>query len=425
MVKKINVGIIGLGTVGLGVVDILKENSKLIKQRTGVDINIIATCTRTQEKAEKAGIDMTTFTTDYNDIIKNPDVDIVVELIGGYEPARTIIMDAIKYGKNVVTANKAVISKFGYEIYETAQANGVNVLFEAAVGGCIPILRTIEETYNSDRITNIYGILNGTTNYMLTKMTEGQSYEDALKTAQELGFAEADPTFDVEGLDCGQKLGIAASLAFDVKVEGDYLVEGITKITKQDIDYAKELGYAIKLISMGKRFNGSVELRSHPTMIPSDHVLAGVNNEYNAFLFSGKCIDEVMLSGKGAGKYPTASVVVSDLIEVGSRTRVAERHFKDIELVSKDDIVSRYYLRLNVLDKPGVMASIAKQLGDNDVSFSAIHQKETTDSEKKIVPVIILTHETQEGRIKAAFEGIKKLDIVKGDAVIIRVDELI
>ncbi len=422
MVKKLNVGLIGLGTVGLGVLDILKENSNLIEQRTGVAINVIAACTRTQEKAEKAGVDMTTFTTDYNEIINNTDVDIVVELIGGYEPARTIIMDAIKAKKNVVTANKAVISKFGYEIYEAAQANGVNVLFEAAVGGCIPILRSIEETYNSDRITNIYGILNGTTNYMLTKMTEGQSYEDALKTAQELGFAESDPTFDVEGLDCGQKLGIAASLAFDVKIDSDYLVEGITKISKKDIDYAKELGYTIKLISMGKRYKDKVELRSHPTMIPSDHVLAGVNNEYNAFLFSGKYVDEVMLSGKGAGKYPTASVVVSDLIEVGSRTRVAERHFKEIELVAKEDIVSRYYLRLNVLDKPGVMASIAKQLGDNDVSISAIHQKETN---KEVVPVIILTHETREGKVIAAFDGIKELGISKEELILIRIDELI
>lgn len=422
MVKKINVGIIGLGTVGLGVIDMLKKNSELIQDRTGVLVNVIATCSRTQEKARKSGIDMTTFTTNINEIIENPDIDIVVELIGGYEPAKTIIVDAIKAKKHVVTANKAVISKYGYEIFELAQKNGVNVLFEASVGGCVPILRTIEETYNSDRITNIFGILNGTTNFMLTKMNEGKTYEEALKLAQDLGFAESDPSFDVEGLDSGQKLGIAASLAFDVKIGSDYLVEGITNITKQDMKYAKELGYTIKLISIGRRFKDSVELRSHPTMIPSNHVLAGVNNEYNAFLFSGECIDEVMLSGKGAGKYPTASVVVSDIIEICSRTKLAVRTFKEIKVIPKQEVNSRYYLRVNLLDKPGVMAKIAQKLGDNNVSISGIFQKET---DKEIVPVVILTHKTKEGNMISAFESIKKLDIVSGESVIIRVDDLI
>jgi len=418
MSKTINIGLVGIGTIGSGVVEILKNNSEVIEKRTGIKINLAGVCDLKEDLAKQLGID--NFTKDYKDLLNNKDIDVIIELIGGYEPAHTIILEAIKAKKHIVTANKAVIAKFGYEIFQEAQKNNVNVLFEAAVGGCIPIIRAIEESYSSDKIEQVYGILNGTTNYILTRMSEGQEYEVALKKAQELGFAEADPTFDVEGLDASQKISIIASLAFDAKIMQKPLTEGITKITKQDMEYAKEMGYVIKLLAIAKKQNGSIELRTHPTMIPQNHVFANINEEINAVLVSGKQVGNVLLSGKGAGKLPTASVVISDVIEIGSRIRITERNFEDVNIVDQGKISSRFYLRLNVLDKPGVLAKISKILGDNEISIAAVTQKEM---DHDVVPIVILTNKALEENVSKAMEECKSSEVVKEDPILIRIED--
>ncbi|MCK4521356.1 MAG: homoserine dehydrogenase [Nanoarchaeota archaeon] len=419
MVKIINVGLIGLGTIGSGVVEILKNNSHSIEKRT--KINLKGVCDLNEQLAKRLNLDEKIFTKDYKDLINNKDIEVIIELIGGYEPAHTIIIEAIRAKKHIITANKAVLAKYGYEIFEEAQKNNVNILFEAAVGGCIPIIKTIEETYSSDNIEKIYGILNGTTNYILTRMSEGMSYEDALKKAQELGFAEADPGFDVEGKDASQKLSILASLAFDAKIEQEILTEGITKITKKDIEYAKEMGYVIKLLAIGKKQNGIIELRTHPTMIPQNHIFASINDEVNAILFSGKNIGEIFLSGKGAGKLPTASVIVTDIIGAGSRTGITERHFEKAEIVDMGKIKSRYYLRFSAVDKPSVLAQISKILGDNSISIAAALQKEVN---KDVVPIVIITHEVLEENLAKAVKECNNLDVIKEEIVIIRIEDL-
>jgi homoserine dehydrogenase len=419
--KNINVGLIGLGTVGSGVYEIIKNNSALIEKRTGVKITIKAVCNRSREKADALKIDKKIFTTDPMEIVKRKDIDVIVELIGGYDPAHEIIIEAIKRKKHVITANKALIAKYGYEIFSLAQEKKVNVLFEAAVGGCIPIIRTIEESYSSDKIEKIYGIVNGTTNFILTRMNEGMSYEDALRKAQQLGFAEANPAFDVEGKDASQKLSILASLAFDAKITEEPYTEGITKITKQDIQYAKELGYGIKLLAIAKKEEGVIQLRTHPTMIPLSHVFANVNNEINAIMLSGKNTGDIFLSGRGAGKFPTATVVVTDIIEMASRTRIVQRYFEKAKIMPFQDIKSRYYLRFSVIDKPAVFAKIAKILGDNNISIAAVNQKEEN---KEVVPIVILTHPVLERDMAKAVTDCNRLDVVKSPGMLIRIEDL-
>lgn len=429
MAKEINIGIVGLGNIGSGVYEIITDNSALIEKRTGVKINIKGICIRSEEKAKQLKIDPKLLTTAYADLLKNKEINVIVELIGGYEPAHTIIMEAIKAKKHVITANKAVIAKYGYEIFEAAQNNGVNLLFEAAVGGCIPIIRTIEESYSSDNIEKVFGIINGTTNFILTRMSEAMSYEEALKKAQQLGFAEVDPSFDVEGKDASQKLTILASLAFDAKITSEPYTEGITKITKQDIQYAKELGYAIKLLAVAKKSVSknnllsntvTVQMRTHPTMVPLTHVFSNVSNETNAIMLSGKNTGNIFLSGKGAGKFPTATVVVTDIIEIASRTRIAERHFAPAEIEPIGMVKSRYYLRFNVIDKPGVLAKITKILGDNSISIAAFTQKEEN---KEVVPIVILTHIALEENMAKAMTECNKLDVVKGNSMLIRIED--
>lgn len=418
---NVNVGLIGLGNIGSGVVEIIQSNADLIEKRTGVRISIVAACSRSKEKAVATGIDPKTHTTDYKQVIANPKVSVVVELVGGYEPARTIILEAIKAGKHVITANKAVLAKHGYEIFEAASKNGVNVLFEAAVGGCIPIIRTIEESYSSDHIESIHGILNGTTNYILTRMAEGMSYGEALGKAQKLGFAEADPSFDVEGKDASQKLSILASLAFDARIEFDPYTEGITKITKQDLAYAGELGYAIKLLAIASKDKDGIGLHTHPTLVPRSSVLANVSNEFNAILLKGRNTGELFLSGKGAGKLPTATVVVTDIIEMGSRTRITQRSFEKVQAKPFAKSKSRFFLRLDLANKPGVLAKITKILGENNISIAAFNQKEDAGD---YVAVVIITHPALEGEMEKALAECKALDVVKPGPVLIRIADL-
>jgi homoserine dehydrogenase len=420
MVKEINVGLVGLGTIGSGVVEIIQGNSKLIEKRTGVKINLLAVCDKFPERAKQLSVEKI-YCSDYKTLLKNKKINVIVEVIGGYEPARTIIMDSIKAKKHVVTANKAVLAKYGYDIFASAQKNKVNVLFEAAVGGCIPVIRTIEESFSSDKIESIYGILNGTTNFILTKMNEGMSYADALKKAQELGFAERDPSFDVEGKDAAQKIFLLASLAFDSKFNEEPFTSGIINLTKKDMDYAKELGYSIKLLAVAKKENGEVELRVQPSMIPLKHIFSNVNNEVNAVQLFGKHTGEIFLSGKGAGKLPTATVVVTDVIELASRTRVVQRFFENTKIKPLANTISKYYFRVGLLDEPGGIAAIAKVFAEQKISIAACEQKEISG---EIVPVVFVTHKATQGQMDIAVKKCNSLACVKDKVVLIRIEDL-
>ncbi|MBU0614819.1 MAG: homoserine dehydrogenase [Nanoarchaeota archaeon] len=414
------IGLIGLGTIGSGVVKILKENKTLITARTGTTIELKRVCDLDEKRAEMLGI-RGIYSQNYKDLLNDPDISTIVEVIGGYEPARTIIIEAIRAKKNVVTANKAVIAKHGEEIFKAAEDNNVSIMFEAAVGGCIPIIKAIRESFAADKINRIYGILNGTTNYILTKMEEGLSYDQALKQAQELGFAEANPSFDVDGLDSAQKLKILSSLAFNAKIKDDILTWGITKINKSDIKYAKDLGYTIKLLAIAKEIDDEIELRVHPTMIPQTHELANIKNESNAIYLVGNNIDKAMLYGKGAGSMPTATVVVGDIIDIAKSSSITNYYSEEKKLKDINTITCRYYLRPNVLDKPGVFAMIADILGKNNISISGVSQKELG---KDIVPITIITHNVRESDMMQAVDQINKLDVVKSKTVVIRIEDI-
>lgn len=404
-----NIALIGTGTIGSGVVEILNNNSELIKKRTGVEITLKKVCELDFEKAKKLGIKESLLTKDYKEILKDDEIDLIIELIGGYEPARTIILDSLNAKKHVVTANKAVIAKHGKEIFDAAEKNNVKINFEAAVGGCIPIIKTIRESYSSDKITAIYGILNGTTNYILSRMEEGQSYDESLKKAQELGFAEADPTFDVEGIDAAQKIVILSRLAYNSFIDLDIPVTGITKLKKSDLQYAKELGYKIKLLAISK-LDKELDIRVQPVMIPLKHGLSAVNEEINAAYITSEQTKETMLYGRGAGKLPTATVVVSDIVDIANNNHDGSEFFNEIKIKNQDDILSRFYLRLMLIDKPGVLAQFTKILGENNISINAVSQKE---EQKDVVPVIVITHKVKYGDIKKALKEIKDLDVVK------------
>jgi len=418
---EVNIGLVGIGTIGSGVVKILNKNADLIEKRTGVKINLKKVCDVKLDNAKKLGLKDEQLTKNYDDLINDKEIDVVIELIGGYNPAKDIIIKALQNKKNVVTANKAVIAKYGNEIFEAAKNNNVTIGFEASVGGCIPIIKAIRESYAADKIKDIYGIVNGTTNFILTKMEEGMSYSEALKKAQELGFAEANPEFDVEGKDAAQKLVILASLAFNAKLSDNIMTWGITKLNKSDIQNADQLGYKIKLLAIAKHENDEIELRVHPTMIPKEHELASVKNELNAIYIVGENITKGMLYGKGAGQLPTATVVLGDIIDI-AKGKHDIFYFKDIKIKDINKIKSRYYLRYNVVDKPGVLARITKVLGDNNISIAAVEQKEIN---KDVVPVIMTTHEAVEEGMMKAIKEINKLDVVKEDTIVIRIEDII
>ncbi len=418
---QVNIGLVGTGTIGSGVVKILNENKELIEKRTGIKLNLKKVYNRTIEKARALNLKEEQIAKNYEDLINDKDISIIIELIGGYEPAKDIIIKALKNKKNVVTANKALIAKYGKELFKQAKDNKVRIAFEAAVGGCIPIIKTIKESYAADNIKDIYGILNGTTNYILTRMEEGLSYKEALKQAQELGFAEGNPEFDVEGKDAAQKLLILSLLAFNAKINENIFTWGITKINKNDIEYADELNYKIKLLAIAKNENNEIELRVHPTMIPKQHELASVKNELNAIYIIGKNTTKSMLYGKGAGQLPTATVILGDIIDI-AKGKKDNFYFKDIKTKDINKITSRYYLRYNVVDKPGVLAKITKILGDNNISIAAVEQKEIN---KEIVPVIMTTHKAIEENMMKAVKEINNLDVVKEDTVVIRIEDII
>lgn len=432
--KKINIGLIGFGNIGTGVVKLLRQNGDLLAKKLGAMLVLkrIADVNITSSRGVK--IPKGVLTTDAYEIINDPDISIVIELMGGYEPARTFVMDAIKNGKHVVTANKAMLATYGNAIFPAAQKNGVDIGFEASVGGTIPIIKTLKEALAANNIQSMVGIMNGTCNFILTKMTdEGKPFDVVLKEAQQLGFAEADPTFDIEGIDTSHKMAIALSLAYGRKVNlKDIYVEGISKISSEDIAFAKELGYRIKLLAIGMLKGDAVEARIHPTMISSGHLLANVNRNYNAFHLVGDASGPVFLFGQGAGMMPTASAVFSDILDCarnilkGASGRVPprsinENEMKMIKLISMDDVETKYYFRFSALDQPGVLSKISGILAQHHISIATVIQK--ARQKAGAVPVVMTTYKAKEKNVRQALKKIDKLNIVRGETILIRIED--
>ena len=426
--NEINIGLIGFGTIGAGVVEIFNKNQDILSKKCGKPVNLV----------KVADLDITTdrgvkikpglLVTDVNEVLENDDVDIVIELIGGYEPARTFVLKAMENGKHVVSANKALIAKHWEELMETANKNNVKFSFEASVGGGIPVLQPLNECLAANRFEAIYGIMNGTANYILTKMTElGSAFEDVLKEAQEKGYAEADPTFDIEGHDTAQKLIVLTKLGFGEYVPQEkFHVEGITKITPEDIKFANnELNYVIKLLGIAKQTSGGLEIRVHPTFLPKDHLLASVNDVFNAIYLVGDFVGPVMLYGQGAGRMATASAVVGDCLDIifteDKKISYGPVDSQVKSIKSIDDIITKYYISLHALDKPGVLKNITETLTQNGISVESITQK--TSSENETVPIVIVTHETKEDRVQKAIKTMNSLEYIEKESNIIRILE--
>jgi len=434
--KPVKIGILGLGTVGCGTVSVLARNAQEISRRAGRGIEVACASARDLSKKRPCSTSGIKLMQDPHAVVRHPDVQIVVELIGGCDQARTLVLEAIENGKHVVTANKALIAVHGNEIFNAAQKKGVMVAFEAAVAGGIPIIKTIREGLAGNRIEWVAGIINGTSNFILTEMRDkGADFADVLKEAQRLGYAEADPTFDVEGIDAAHKLTILAAIAFGIplKFEQAY-VEGISKITRLDVTYAEELGYRLKLLGIARRTRDGVELRVHPTLIPERRLIANVDGAMNAVLVKGDAVGPTLFYGAGAGAEPTASAVVADLVDVvrtltvDPNQRVPHLAFQpdslvDLPILPIEDVETSYYLRMHALDKPGVLADVARILADLGISIEAILQKELQTGEET-VPVIILTQRVKEKNMNDAILRIEKLGAIKGKVMRIRLEHL-
>ena len=434
--KPVQVGVLGLGTVGGGTVNVLKRNALEIARRAGREIEVTHAAARDLNKKRICDTDGIQITVDPYDIVSNPYVDIIVELIGGDTLALELVMLAIENGKHVVTANKALIAKHGNEIFAAAQKKGVVVAFEAAVAGGIPIIKAIREGLAGNQIQWLAGIINGTGNFILTEMRDkGRDFDDVLKEAQALGYAEADPAFDVEGTDAAHKLTILASIAFGIPLQFEKAyTEGITKITQEDVLFAEELGYRIKHLGVSRKTEKGIELRVHPTLIPEKRLLANVDGVMNAVLVQGDAVGPTLYYGAGAGAEPTASAVVADLVDVvraltsDPENRVPHLAFQagtlsDTPILSIDDVHTAYYLRLMAIDKPGVLAEVTKILGEHEISIEAIIQKEPVN-EQKDACVIILTHQVLEKNMNAAIKSIEALDSIHDNVTRIRMETL-
>ncbi len=433
--KPINVGLLGLGTVGGGTLTMLRRNAQEISRRAGREIRVVRAAVRNLDKARALAGDLP-LTTNPFDVVDDPAIDIVVELIGGLEPARELVLQAIANGKHVVTANKHLVAKHGNEIFAAAQAKGVMVAFEAAVAGGIPIIKALREGLTANRIEWLAGIINGTSNFILTEMRDkGAAFDDVLKEAQRLGYAEADPTFDIEGIDAAHKLTILSAIAFGIPMQFDRAyTEGISKLTREDVQYAEELGYRIKLLGIARRAENGIELRVHPTLIPERRLIANVDGAMNAVLVKGDAVGPTLYYGAGAGAEPTASAVVADLVDV-TRLHTADPHHRvphlafqpdqlaDTPILPMDEVRTAYYLRLRAYDRPGVLADITRILADSDISIDAMVQKEPAEGEEQ-VNIILLTHITVERNINAAIAKIEALDTVAGKVMRIRLEEL-
>jgi homoserine dehydrogenase len=431
--RSINIGLIGAGTIGQGVIDSVIKNGGLIAERTGVLPVIKSVCDTNTSILEKInGIDNLIKTTNADEIINDKEIDVVVELIGGVHPAKEIILAALAKRKHVVTANKALLSEHWKEIFKVASDAGVSVGFEASVGGGIPVIRVIRESFVSNNLEVIYGILNGTTNFVLTMMAKHDySFDKALSIAQKKGFAESDPRMDISGKDSAHKLAILSLLGFGASViPDDIYTEGIEAITPQDIRYAEEWGYSIKLLAIAKNTQKGLQLRVHPTLIASSHLLAGVNGEDNAVYIKGDFVGESLFYGKGAGAKPTASSVMSDIVEIarhivysGKECPVPEnlpRELGTLEIVDMKELMLPYYLRFSVIDKPGVLSGISSVLSENDISIASMSQEERKAGQ--IVPLIMLTHKAREGNMMNAIKAINKMDSVMDKTMVIRIE---
>jgi len=434
--KPIKVGLLGIGTVGSGTFNVLKRNQEEIMRRAGRAIQITMVADLNTDRARELTNGECEVVNDANLIVNNPDIDIVIELIGGYGIAKDLVMKAIANGKHVVTANKALLATHGTEIFKAAQEKGVMVAFEAAVAGGIPIIKALREGLTANRIQWIAGIINGTTNFILSEMRDkGLDFATVLKEAQRLGYAEADPTFDIEGVDAAHKVTLMSAIAFGVPVQFDKAhVEGITKLQATDIQYAEQLGYRIKLLGITKRTDKGIELRVHPTLIPAKRLIANVEGAMNAVLVQGDAVGATLYYGKGAGSEPTASAVIADLVDITRLATADPEHrvphlafqpnaMTNIPILPMSEITTSYYLRMHVADQAGVLADVTRILADSTISIDAMLQKEPAEGETR-TDIIMLTHQTQEKNIEAAIKKIEALSSVEGSVTKIRLEEL-
>ena len=423
--KEIKAALLGAGTVGGGVYKLVERRAAEMPDKVGAELKITKVLVKNLQK-KREGIPSEVLTDDWEGIIHDPEISIVIELMGGVEPARTYILQALEAGKNVVTANKDLLAEHGQELMEAAERNHRDLCFEAAVGGGIPIIRPLKECLAGNEITEVMGIVNGTTNYILTKMTqEGWDFDDALKEAQRLGFAEADPTADVEGLDAGRKMAILASIAFHSRVTfKDVDVKGITKITAKDIQYAKEFGYTLKLLGVARNEEGKMEVGVSPMMIPSTHPLANVNDSFNAVFVHGDAVDDAMFQGRGAGEFPTASAVVGDLISVARDMqydccgRIGCSFYKNLSMKPAGEARHKYFLRLIVEDRTGILAGVAGVLGNNGVSINQVIQKPAVNG---VADLVVITDKVETRHLNDAMMIFGEMSMIREVASVIRV----
>lgn len=424
--NDINVAILGIGTVGTGAYKIIENQKDEFPYKTGSKINISKILVRNKNK-KREGINENLITDDWSEIINDDNIKIVIEVMGGIEPAKTYISEALKKGKSVVTANKDLIASYGSELLDLAKENKCDILFEAAVAGGIPIIRPLKQCLAANKIEEVMGIVNGTTNFILSNMTdEGMEFDDALKLAQELGYAEADPTADVEGYDAARKVAIMASIAFNSRVTfDDVYTEGISKISAKDIKYAKELGCDIKLLGVAANTDEGIEVRVHPMLIPSEHPLAGVKDSFNAVFVKGDAVGDTMFYGKGAGELPTASAIMGDVLDVARNInfdccgRIGCTCYKQLPIKKMDDICSKYFIRMQLLDKPGTLASVLSILGNNSVSIYQMMQKKRRNNSN--AEIVIITDAVKEKNLKDSMTILEGMSIVNKVSSIIRV----
>ena len=412
-----NIAVLGCGTVGAGVIKLLMQNREAISKRAGEEINVKKVLEKDKEKCRRLGLPEEIICTNYAEIVDDPDIEVVVELIGGIDPAFTFIIEAMQKGKHVVTANKDLIALKGRQIFDAAEEMQVDFAFEASVGGGIPIISPMKQSLAGNQVQEVIGILNGTTNYILSKMSqEGRDFDEVLREAQELGYAEADPSSDVGGLDAARKIAILASIAFNSRVTlDDVYVEGITSITARDIQYAKELGYVVKLLAIASEEEGKIQSRVHPAFIPLNHPLAAVNDVFNAVFVRGDAVGEIMHFGRGAGEMPTASAVVGDIIDI-TRNKVHNCHarigctcYEEKDILPIHELSSQFYIRMTVKDSPGVLASIAGVFGNNDVSIESVIQKSSDEGKAEL---ILITHLTKEENLRDSLMILRDMKIV-------------
>ena len=428
--RTVKIGLLGLGQIGSGLVSILSRKKKFFAEELGLGFEIVKIAVKHKKKPRQVRVPASLLTANAQEVIRNPRVEVVVELIGGVREARAYVMEALSRGKHVITANKALLAEYGDEIFELAKKMRRWVFFEASVGGGIPVIKALREGLVANKIESIHSIINGTSNYILTRMTEEKmDFQEALAQAQKKGYAEADPTLDIEGVDAAHKLAILTRFAFGGKVRfQDIYAEGISSIRSEDIAFAEEFGYRIKLLAIAKAGKDGIEARVQPTLLPKSHILSNVNGAFNAILLRGDEVGDVLLYGRGAGSLPTASAVMSDLMDVALRQNVRFENDSFLRAIRRplkikkiSSLLSRYYLRFHVVDRPGVLARISQAVGRHAISISDVIQKER--SHGSVVPLILLTHHAHEHDIRSAIQEINKFEVVRGKSQMLRIEE--